>query len=247
MRARTVFLLALLSTVSAAAKTISFSKDIQPILQSSCWKCHGASIQLSKLDLRTREAALKGGEKGPAVIPGKAEESRLFRLVSGIEKPAMPMDSKLTAEQVAAIKDWIDQGAQWDNSTAAAAAVSGPSEDMAITPEMKQYWAFQKPARRPIPPGYRHPIDAFLHAAWSQKGLKPAPKADKITLVRRAYFDLLGLPPTPAEVAEFVNDTSTDAWEELIDRLLASPHYGERWGRHWLDVARYADSNGYRA
>ena len=148
MRARTVFLLALLSTVSAAAKTISFSKDIQPILQSSCWKCHGASIQLSKLDLRTREAALKGGEKGPAVIPGKAEESRLFRLVSGIEKPAMPMDGKLTAEQVAAIKDWIDQGAQWDNSTAAAAAVSGPSEDMAITPEMKQYWAFQKPARR---------------------------------------------------------------------------------------------------
>src|ERR1051326_1471284 len=110
--------------MSAAAKTVSFSKDIQPILQDSCWKCHGAAIQLSKLDLRTREAALKGGEHGPAVVPGKAEESRLFRLVSGLEKPAMPMDGKLTPEQIAAIKNWIDEGAQWDASAAAASATT---------------------------------------------------------------------------------------------------------------------------
>src|SRR5438046_2571411 len=167
--------------MSAGAKTVSFSKDIQPILQASCWKCHGASIQLSKLDLRTREAALKGGEKGPAVVPGKAEESRLYRLVSGVEKPAMPMDGKLSADQIAAIKDWIDQGAQWDSGALAAAATpaSGPSEDMAITPEMRQYWAFQKPARHAFPPGFRNPIDAFLSAARAQKGLKAAPKADK--------------------------------------------------------------------
>jgi hypothetical protein len=116
---------------------------------------------------------------------------------------------------------------------------------MPITPEMRQYWAFQKPARHPIPSGYTNPIDAFLNATLTQKGLKRAPRADKTTLIRRAYFDLIGLPPTPAQVAEFVNDTAPDAWQRLIDRLLASPQYGERWGRHWLDVARYADSNGF--
>ena len=247
MRIRTVLFVTALWTASAAAGSVSFSKDIQPILQNSCWKCHGASVQLSKLDLRTREAALKGGDKGPAVIPGKAEESRLYRLVSGIEKPAMPMDGKLTAEQVAAIKDWIDQGAVWDATAAAAAGapVSGPSEDMPITPAMRKYWAFQQPAHHPVPPGHRHPIDAFIGAALQQKGLKPAPRADKTTLARRAYLDLIGLPPTPAQVAEFVNDQSPDAWGKLIDHLLASPQYGERWGRHWLDVARYADSNGF--
>ena len=248
MRIQTVLFVTALSATSIRAKPVSFSNDIQPILQNSCWKCHGAAIQLSKLDLRTREAALKGGEHGPSLVPGKAEESRLYRLVSGLEKPAMPMDGKLTAEQISAIKDWIEQGAPWDSSAATAAAATpaaSPNEDMAISPEARRYWAFQKPVRHPIPPGYRNPIDAFLRARLGEKGLKPAPEADRTTLVRRAYLDLVGLPPTPAQVAEFLNDKSLDAWERLIDRLLASPEYGERWGRHWLDVARYADSNGY--
>jgi hypothetical protein len=245
VRTRTVLFVTALWAASAAAKPVSFSKDIQPILQNSCWKCHGAAIQLSKLDLRTREAALKGGDHGPSLVPGKAEESRLFRLVSGLEKPAMPMDGKLSPEQIAAIKDWIEQGAPWDNTAAAAAPAAGPDEDMPIPPEAQKYWAFQKPAPHAVPPGFRNPIDAFLRATQREKGLTPAPEADRITLVRRAYLDLIGLPPTPAQVAEFLNDKSTDAWEQLIDRLLASPQYGERWGRHWLDVARYADSNGY--
>src|SRR5262249_37469648 len=127
----------------------------------------------------------------------------------------------------------------------AATPAAGPNEDMAISPEARKFWAFQKPAHKPVPPGFRNPIDAFLQATLREKGLKPAPEADRTTLIRRAYLDLLGLPPTPAQVAEFLNDKGVDAWERLIDRLLDSPHYGERWGRHWLDVARYADSNGY--
>jgi hypothetical protein len=237
-----------LGTASLWAKPVSFSNDIQPILQNSCWKCHGAAIQLSKLDLRTRGAALKGGDHGPSLVPGKAEESRLYRLVSGLEKPAMPMDGKLSAEQIAVIKDWIEQGAPWDNSAAAAAAAApAPAldEDRKITPEERQYWAFQKPVRHPVPTGFRNPIDAFIRATLREKGLQPAPEADRTTLVRRAYLDLIGLPPTPAQVTEFLNDKSLDAWEKLIDHLLDSPQYGERWGRHWMDVARYADSNGY--
>jgi hypothetical protein len=229
---------------AASLWTLSAAPTPVSILQNRCWKCHGEALQLSKLDLRTREAALKGGEKGPAIVPGKAAESKLYRLVSGAEKPSMPMDGKLADEEIAALKTWIEQGAPWEN-IATSAPVAGPDEDMPIPPEARKYWAFQKPARHPVPPGYRHPIDAFLRAAMRDKGLKPAPQADPRTLVRRAYLDLIGLPPTPAEVSEFLNDHSPDAWERLIDRLLASAHYGERWGRHWLDVARYADSNGF--
>ncbi len=245
--------LSLASTLvlAAADKPVSFTKDIEPVLQGSCWKCHGSAIQLSKLDLRTRDAALKGGEKGPAIVPGKADESKLYRLVAGLEKPAMPMDGKLTAEQISTIKDWINQGAPWEasgagkqDSTSQLAAL----EDMPIPPEARKYWAFQKPVRYPVPvvsTDLRNPVDRFLEKTRLEKGLKAAPRADRITLLRRAYMDLIGLPPTPAEAAEFLADNSPHAWERLIEKLLASPHYGERWGRHWLDVARYADSNGF--
>jgi Protein of unknown function (DUF1553)/Protein of unknown function (DUF1549)/Planctomycete cytochrome C len=235
----------------AADKPVSFAIDIQPVLESSCLKCHGSAIQLSKLDLRTRETALKGGEKGPALVPGKAEESKLYRLVAGLEKPAMPMDGKLTAEQISAIKDWINQGASWDGA-AAGKADSGAQlsalEDMQIPAEARKYWAFQKPVRHPVPvvsAELRNPIDRFLEKTRREKGLKAAPRANRITLLRRAYMDLIGLPPTPAETTEFLADNAPRAWERLIEKLLASPHYGERWGRHWLDVARYADSNGF--
>jgi hypothetical protein len=245
--------LTLSSAASRAQQPVSFTKDIQPILQNSCWKCHGQTLQLSKLDLRTLDAALKGGEKGAAIVPGSAEESRFYRRVAGLEKPAMPMDGKLTDEQISAIKAWIDQGAHWDAGAEVKAQPVDPAalaalENMVISPEARNYWAFKLPVQVPlpnVPANLTNPIDRFLQKSRDEKGLKAAPKADRLTLVRRAYLDLIGLPPSPAEVAEFLADTKPDAWERLIDKLLASPHYGERWGRHWLDVARYADSDGF--
>ena len=220
------------SAATAADRQVSFSKDIQPIFQASCWTCHGATVQSSQLDLRSRESALKGGEHGVVLVPGKAEGSRLYRRVAGLDSPRMPMNGKLTPEQIEAIKLWIDRGAQWD------AVAEG------------KWWAFQKLVRRdapvtPVERMNRNPVDAFLMKAMQAQGVKPAPPADRHTLLRRAYMDLIGLPPTVAQADEFLNDKSPDAWGKLIDRLLASPQYGERWGRHWLDVARYADSNGF--
>ncbi|MGH9631357.1 MAG: PSD1 and planctomycete cytochrome C domain-containing protein, partial [Bryobacteraceae bacterium] len=248
----------------AAPSSVSFEKDVLPILRDSCWKCHGASLQLAKLDLRTRESALKGGEHGPVLVPGKAQYSRIYRLAAGLEKPAMPLDGKLTPEQVEILKSWIDSGAEWSESAAAgpdsdaaeddaakdAAAQLAAMEDMPIPPEARNYWAFREVVRPQVPvtsdpESNRHPVDAFLMRKLEEKGLTPAPLADRRTLVRRAYLDLIGLPPTPEEVNEFLKDESPRAWERLIEKLLASPHYGERWGRHWLDVARYADSNGF--
>jgi hypothetical protein len=244
------------AAMGAADTPVPFS-EVRAVFESSCWKCHGAAIQLSKLDLRTRESALKGGQRGAAIVPGKADASRLYRVVAGLEKPAMPMDGKLTADQISIVKQWIDQGALWDVTPDAtvptqSAATQLILEDMPLPPDARKYWAFQKPVQaavpevaRAVPNPLSNPIDRFLEKARLAKGLKPAPRADRVTLLRRAYMDLIGLPPTPAQTAEFLADASPGAWESLIDKLLASPHYGERWGRHWLDVARYADSNGF--
>jgi len=241
------------STLSRAQESVSFTRDIQPIFQNSCWKCHGEAMQLSKLDLRTFEGALKGGEKGTSIVPGKAEDSRLYRRVAGLERPAMPMDGKLTGDQISTIKAWIDQGAHWDVGAEAKAPSVDPAalaalENMEISPEARNYWAFKLPLQAPVPNAsadLRNPIDRFLEKTRREKDLKAAPRADRLTLVRRAYMDLIGLPPTPSETEEFLSDNSPEAWGHLIDKLLASPHYGERWGRHWLDVARYADSDGF--
>jgi hypothetical protein len=166
----------------------------------------------------------------------------------------MPMDGALTEPQISAIKAWIDQGAHWDVSvteTAPAkpqrAAALAALENMEIPAAARNYWAFKLPEQAPVPDatGFTSPIDRFLDKARREKGLKPAPRAARLTLLRRAYLDLIGLPPSPSETAAFLADTSPGAWERLIDTLLASPHYGERWGRHWLDVARYADSSGF--
>jgi hypothetical protein len=234
---------------------VTFARDIQPIMERSCWTCHGASMQLSKLDLRTRESALRGGAHGPALVPGKADESRMYRAVAHLDAIKMPMQGeKLKPEEIAAFKTWIDQGARWDAAAPAAASASASSalaalERMELTPEQRNYWAFKLPVQAPPPVAANrdltHPIDRFLEKERAARNLKAAPRADKLTLVRRAYLDLLGLPPSPAQVAEFVQDDSPQAWERLIDKLLASPHYGERYGRHWLDVARYADSAGF--
>ena len=238
---------------TAAQRPVDFTTDIRPVLEAKCFGCHGDTLKLSKLDLRTRESAIDGGAHGPSLVPGQADKSRMYRVVAGLEEPAMPMRGPaLTAAEVTAVKRWIDDGAAWDAGVTArpAAATAPPAfEERPITDEERAYWAFKAPVQAPLPemgrPGLGHPIDRFLEQARARRGLVAAPRADRRTLVRRAYLDLLGLPPTPAEVDRFVADDRPDSWERLIDVLLASPHYGERYGRHWLDVARYADSGGF--
>src|SRR5262245_1999480 len=245
----------LLSAQSTApGPQISFEKDVQPILEKNCVSCHGETMQ-GRLDLRTRDTALKGGARGSDIVPGDATASRLYRRVAGLERPAMPAQAEpLSAEQIAAIKTWIDEGAAWGSATLTStgkpsAAALAALENRVITPAERDYWAFRLPVKAPLPTvddaNLASPVDRFLEKARRERGLKPAPRADRYTLVRRAYLDLLGLPPTPAQVDAFVNDRSPNAWERLIDTLLASPHYGERYGRMWLDVARYADSAGF--
>lgn len=242
-----------LASLSPAQGPVSFDKDIRPIFETSCWACHGAAIQSAKLDLRSREFLLKGGDHGPAIIPGNGEKSRLYRMMAGLDQPAMPLNgARLTAKQIAAIKTWIDEGAHWD--TTDVSAVQSPAnpaaalENEQLPPGARDYWAFKLPVQAPVPnvgAPYQNPIDRFLEKARREKGLKAAQRADRNTLVRRAYLDLIGMPPTPEQAAQFLADTKPGAWGRLIDSLLASPHYGERWGRYWLDVARYADSSGF--
>jgi hypothetical protein len=245
----------LLGAQSAVPAQISFEKDVQPILEKNCLSCHGETLS-GRLDLRTRESALKGGARGSDLLPGDADSSRLYRRIAGLERPSMPAQAEpLPAEQIAAIKTWIDQGATWASTTTLttsgklSAAALAALETRTITPEERNYWAFKLPRQAPLPTvddtRLTNPIDRILERARRARGLTAAPRADPYTLVRRAYLDLLGLPPTPAQVDAFVADRSPNAWERLIDTLLASPHYGERYGRMWLDVARYADSAGF--
>jgi hypothetical protein len=239
-----------------APPPVDFPTAIRPILEAKCLGCHGDKLKLSKLDLRTRQSAIDGGTHGPSLVPGNAEQSRMYRHVAGLEAPAMPMrGDPLTAAEVAALKRWIDQGAEWPAGVTPAATASTSAaavaafDDRPITDEERSYWAFKRPVQAPLPEVKRQDltsaIDRFLESARERRGLTAAPRADRQTLVRRAYLDLLGLPPSPEEVQRFVTDDGPDAWERLIDMLLASPHYGERYGRHWLDVARYADSGGF--
>jgi len=239
---------------SAAQKTPVSEKDVLPILQR-CFQCHGPALQMSGLDLHTREGMLKGGANGPAIVAGKSASSLLIKRVTGEITPMMPMAPvpKLDEKEIATLKDWIDQGAKWDANAApapSATAASSGYKEKQFTAQDRSWWAFQKPVRDPAPKvaeerWNRNPIDAFVRDMMDKKGLSPAPEADRRTLIRRAYLDLLGLLPPVKEVEAFVNDPAPDAYDKLIDRLLASPHYGERWGRFWLDVVRYADSSGF--
>ncbi len=197
---------------------------------------------MSGLDMRERAGLLKGGTRGPAVVPQHPEKSLVYLSAAHIGDLKMPLGSSepLPADDLATLKKWIEDGAPW------------PAEQSEATPAEPTWWSFKNVVCPPVPKPARaelvvNPIDAFVQAKLEEKGLKPAPRADKLTLVRRAYFDLLGLPPTPAQVDQFLRDDSPSAWANLIDTLLASPRYGERWGRHWLDVVRYADSAGFEA
>ncbi len=241
--------LGLTATAGAQNEPINFTDHIRPIMERACWNCHGEAAQLSDLDLSSREGALEGGTKGPAIVPGRAEDSRLFRMVAGLDQPFMPMSGDaLSDAELAAVRTWIDDGAHWDTGevTAAADALAALENDE-LPPGARDYWAFRHPqqARVPASREFDHPVDRFLEASRKDAGLTAAPRADRLTLLRRAYLDLIGLPPTPEQVEEFLADTERGAWERLIDKLLDSPHYGERWGRHWLDVARYADTDGF--
>ena len=215
---------------------------------------------MSQLDLRTREGMLRGGVRGPALVPGHAAESRIYRQISGSQAPVMPLGGTLSADEIATLERWINEGASWNVARLdpqpkqpeheQASAPAAKPEKVGITEADRQWWAFRKPLREPVPQHNAarwksNPVDAFLKKRLDEKGLEPAPRADRRTLIRRAYLDVVGLLPAPEEVEAFVNNSSEDAFAKLVDRLLASPHYGERWGRHWLDVARYADSGGY--
>ena len=226
-----------------AAAPLTFEKDIRPILKAHCFDCHGEGEKLKGgLDLRLRRLILQGSDDGPVIVPGEPDQSLLFKMVQSGEMPKR--EKKLTREQVTLIKRWIATGAK--------TARPEPTgiEKSSITEEERAFWSFQ-PIRRPATPGtkpkdrVRTPVDAFLVSAMAKHKLGFSPDADKVTLLRRACFDLTGLPPSPADVEAFLADTAPDAYEKRIDRLLDSPHYGERWGRHWLDVAGYADSDGY--
>jgi len=237
------------SPAIAQSERITFTDQIRPIFERSCWNCHGEASQLSGLDLRTRDDAITGGTRGTALVPGRADESRLYQVLTGLADPPMPMGGdSLSDGEVAAVRQWIDDGAHWDEggATSAADALSA-LENSTLPPDARDYWAFRLPTQATVPASvtYSHPIDRFLDASRGEAGVEAAPKADPLTRLRRAYLDLTGLPPTPEQAAAFLADTERGAWERVIDQLLESPHYGERWGRHWMDVARYADSTGF--
>ena len=250
----TLFSLLLLSLVAVrlhAADTVGvefFEKRIRPLLIERCYECHGAEAKKIKGGLRldTREGLMKGGDTGPAIIPGDPEKSRLIEAVRYKNQDLqMPPKSPLRPEQVRDLEQWIRLGAPASSTSSAKVA----DKRVINIEEGRKFWSFQ-PLARVTPPSVngamraKAPLDQFILAKLEEKGLQPAPAADKRTLLRRATFDLTGLPPTPSELEAFLADSSPEAFAKVVERLLASPQYGERWGRHWLDVARYADSNG---
>ena len=243
----------LLAQEQFSAEDIAFFESkIRPILVTHCQDCHSGEDPESRFSVEFREAFLTGGEFGPAAKPGNPKESLLISAIKHDEFLKMPPKAKLSTTDVINFTRWVELGLPWPNESMEIVANIGQSADSVIaefTEEQKQYWAFQLPVRPAFPrianrPWIQSPIDFFTLAKLEEAGLTPAPQADKRTLIRRATFDLLGLPPTPQEIENFLEDDRPDAYPQLIDRLLSSPRYGERWGRHWLDVARYADSNG---
>jgi hypothetical protein len=222
-------------------RRVDFARDVEPVLRANCYGCHSGTQPKSQLRLDLRAGALKGGLGGPVILPGKAGASRLIHRVEGAGgEQRMPLKgAPLKPAEIATIRAWIDQGAVWPEPTETSSAAV-----------IEKHWAYKKPVRLPVPSvrnkaAVTNAIDAFLLSKLESRDLSFSPPASKETLIRRVSLDLIGLPPTPADVAEFIADERPDAYEKLVERLLASPHYGERWARHWLDMARYADSNGF--
>jgi mono/diheme cytochrome c family protein len=241
-----------------------FEAKVRPVLAEHCLECHGAEKSKGGLRLDGRASMLKGGDGGPAVVPGKPDESALVEAIRYDGEVQMPPKGKLKDADIAALTEWVKRGAPWpsprpdltstratsDRSATAASGKSAPSIASAAAKQARSFWSF-RPVGDPEPPPVRDaawpasPIDRFILARLEAAGLAPSPPADKVALIRRVTFDLVGLPPTPEEVAAFVRDDSPDAYDRLVDRLLASPHHGERWGRYWLDVARYGEDQAH--
>ncbi|HUR58804.1 MAG TPA: PSD1 and planctomycete cytochrome C domain-containing protein [Opitutaceae bacterium] len=247
------------------AAPVDYQRDIRPILEKNCYSCHGPDKHKSGLRLDLKADALAGGDSGKVIIPGKSAESILIHNVAGLDPDAImpPADDAdpLKTDEIAKLRAWIDAGAVWPDDAAGAAG------------KARDHWAFKAPVLPAVPPirdsgtegggdtekksssprpsvspslpAATNAIDAFILARLEQEKIKPSPEAERVTLIRRLTLDLTGLLPTPEETAAFVQDRRPDAYERVVDRLLASPHFGERWGRHWLDLARYADSDGY--
>ncbi len=219
-------------------RRVDFKTDVYPLLKARCFKCHAGSNLESGIRLDFRPEILGDTNGRPVAVPGRSAESALLQVVSGVrgaDKIMPPSGRKLAAAEIGLLRAWIDQGVAWDESLLPSTIRS-------------DHWAFKPVRRPPLPdPAVRHPIDSFIASALKAQGLVSAPEAPRRTLIRRLSLDLTGLPPTRGEVRDFLEDSSADAYERLVDRLLASPRYGERWGRHWLDVARYADSEGYES
>lgn len=241
MPRRFVMTMLLLAGCLTSPAAVDFARDIQPILAGKCFECHGPDKRKGGLRLDLKADALQGGDDGQVLVAGNADASLLVKKISEPD-PDKRMPAKgepLSAREVELIRRWINEGATWPDDGLAARAVTS------------QHWAFQTVHRFAVPapaPGEQpalNPIDAFVRSRLAQEQIKPSPEAGRYTLIRRLSFDLLGLPPTPEQVRAFINDQRPDAYEQLVDSLLGSPHFGERWGRHWLDLARYADSDGY--
>ncbi len=228
-----------------AGKTVDYSRDVAPLLESRCYLCHGPQQQMKGLRLDRAEDALRGGESGAVIRPGDSSRSRLIQLVAGvIPDQVMPPGGKgLSSDEVGLLRAWIDQGARWPELDADAGPEKARTES--------SHWAFRS-LIRPVPPAVkeaswvRNPVDRFVLAKLEAEGIRPSPEADRSTLLRRLSLDLTGLPPTLTESDAFLSEDVDRAYENAVDRLLESSHFGEKWARHWLDLARYSDSDGYR-
>ena len=233
-----------------------FERRIRPLLLARCGACHDGEKAMSGLRLNSRSGLLQGGGRGPAIVPGRPDASLLIAVVRHADGvPKMPPTGRLTNTEIGMLERWVEAGAFWPPAGPPGSKAKSKGRNNPVHPSSlilhpsAEHWAF-RPMRPVAVPSrknrawVRTPIDAFILQKLEARGLRPAPPADRRTLIRRVTFDMTGLPPTPEEIEAFVNDRSPDAWPKVVERLLASPHYGERWGRHWLDVARYADSNG---
>lgn len=226
-----------------------FENRVRPILATSCYECHDDTAK-GGLRVDSKAAFEKGGKDGPAIVPGDPDKSLLIQAVRQTGELKMPKGGKLTADQVRTLVEWVKMGAKWP-ANASAPIASATASTGVVTEKQREFWSFQS-LKKVTPPAIEEgrnehwaqtPIDRFILAGLHKEGLQPAPAADRTSLIRRATFDLTGLPPTHEEVQAFLNDKSANAWEKVVDRLLASPRYGERWGRHWLDVARYSEDD----
>ncbi len=226
-----------------------FEKRIRPLLINRCYDCHSEDSAESGLRVDSLSGLLKGGDRGPAMVPGKPKASFLISAVNHSGQVHMPPKEKLSQKEINDLTEWIRLGSYWPNSKPIVESAATQPDGPLFSQREKEFWAFQLPQKPELPKvktaaWVKSPLDAFVLSKLEKAKGVPAPLADKETLIRRATFDLIGLPPTRNEVEQFLNDQSPDAFAKVVDRLLASPRYGERWGRHWLDVARYADSNG---